>query len=244
MNYQEHYDKLVFRARERKLDCYSESHHIIPRCMGGTDDKNNLVQLTAREHFIAHLLLWKIHPKSHGLIKAISMMCAGNKEYRSLNRMYSWLKEYHAKSMSYSQKGEKNSQFGKIWIYNLELKESKPVSKDEFPKYESLGWLKGRKINFNIKQPKPVSDFQVKQIEKRKQLELDNEKKKQQILINKEKKKQQAEEDYILLRKVGFDKFKIITGYAKSAECLMMFLRKHAKNYESRDHRLKAKMEE
>jgi hypothetical protein len=43
----------------RELDCYTERHHIIPLCMGGSDDKENLVTLTAREHYIAHLLLTK-----------------------------------------------------------------------------------------------------------------------------------------------------------------------------------------
>ena len=44
---------------DRGLTCYTEKHHIIPRCMGGTDDKGNLAILTAREHYIAHLLLTK-----------------------------------------------------------------------------------------------------------------------------------------------------------------------------------------
>ena len=34
-----------------------DAHHVIPRCLGGTDDKSNLVELTAREHFIVHKLL-------------------------------------------------------------------------------------------------------------------------------------------------------------------------------------------
>lgn len=40
---------------------YVERHHIIPRCMGGSNDRDNLVALTAREHFLAHMLLGKIH---------------------------------------------------------------------------------------------------------------------------------------------------------------------------------------
>lgn len=49
---------------------------------------------------------------------------------------------------SISQLGAKNSQFGTIWIHNLDLKESKKIKKDEFPEYENLGWLKGRKIKW------------------------------------------------------------------------------------------------
>lgn len=45
---------------QRNRDVYGEWHHIIPRSMGGTDESDNLVKLTFREHFIAHLLLVKI----------------------------------------------------------------------------------------------------------------------------------------------------------------------------------------
>ena len=39
---------------------YTENHHIIPECLGGIDSLDNLVHLTAREHFIAHVLLTKM----------------------------------------------------------------------------------------------------------------------------------------------------------------------------------------
>jgi phosphoglycolate phosphatase-like HAD superfamily hydrolase len=57
----------VERARNRVLDSYTERHHIIPRCIGGTDVKENLVDLTAREHFICHRLLVNIHPDNNKL---------------------------------------------------------------------------------------------------------------------------------------------------------------------------------
>ena len=47
-----------------------------------------------------------------------------------------------------SQKGEKNSQFGTLWIHNIELKKSKKIKKEEFPTWEQEGWLKGRKMKF------------------------------------------------------------------------------------------------
>ena len=55
------YTVITDRARTRKIDGYTESHHIIPKSLNGTDDKNNLVDLTAREHFICHWLLTKIY---------------------------------------------------------------------------------------------------------------------------------------------------------------------------------------
>ena len=150
MNYKKHYISLINRAKDRKINGYTETHHIIPRCMNGTDDKDNLVDLTAREHFIAHLLLLKIYPKQYSLIKAVMMMTVSNsihREHRSMNRMYSWLKEHHSKEMSRLQTGEKNSQHGTMWIHNLELKESKKIPKgDIIPE----GWLKGRVIDFSV----------------------------------------------------------------------------------------------
>ena len=61
MNYQKIYNQLIERAQNRVLDGYCEKHHIIPKSMDGKDISNNLVNLTAREHFIAHYLLAKIH---------------------------------------------------------------------------------------------------------------------------------------------------------------------------------------
>ena len=53
---------------------YHERHHIVPKCMGGTDDKDNLIDLFAREHFIAHKLLAQENPEKTGLIYAWSCM--------------------------------------------------------------------------------------------------------------------------------------------------------------------------
>ena len=57
--YKKWYDSIVVRAKTRKLECYIERHHILPRCLGGTDDVDNIAELTAREHFICHRLLSK-----------------------------------------------------------------------------------------------------------------------------------------------------------------------------------------
>ena len=46
------------------------------------------------------------------------------------------------------QSGKGNSQYGTMWIYNLELKENKKIKKDEFSSWEQDGCLKGRKMKF------------------------------------------------------------------------------------------------
>ena len=57
--YKSWYDSIIQKAKVRNLSGYKEKHHILPRCLGGKDNKENLAILTAREHFIVHMLLCK-----------------------------------------------------------------------------------------------------------------------------------------------------------------------------------------
>lgn len=62
MNYMKIYDGLIAKAKNRSLNnCYKERHHIQPKSLGGSDAVDNIIELTGREHFVAHLLLAKIH---------------------------------------------------------------------------------------------------------------------------------------------------------------------------------------
>jgi hypothetical protein len=82
MNYERIYDGLVQRALDRVPEGYVERHHILPKCMGGSDDKSNMVALYPEEHFVAHVLLLKIHKNSehrHSLAKAVNMMLQESK---------------------------------------------------------------------------------------------------------------------------------------------------------------------
>lgn len=56
------YYTIISCAQARVLadDTYTESHHIVPKSLGGSNSKDNLVALTAREHFICHRLLVKM----------------------------------------------------------------------------------------------------------------------------------------------------------------------------------------
>lgn len=69
-----HYRKISSRAEAKKKFGYVESHHIIPRCMGGLDEESNIVHLPAKAHFIAHYLLVKMYPDSKPLWSAFSLM--------------------------------------------------------------------------------------------------------------------------------------------------------------------------
>lgn len=55
--YTKWYNSIIDRARNRTIDEYTESHHIIPACLGGSNKSENKVRLTYREHRLCHLLL-------------------------------------------------------------------------------------------------------------------------------------------------------------------------------------------
>lgn len=152
MNYKAIYDNLIKRASGRVIDhsIYYETHHIMPKCLGGSDDVINLVKLTAREHYIAHLCLIKIYPGNAKLVKAAVMMCCNSKTTkRSGNRIYEWLRKKHSVAMSISQSGSGNSQFGKKWVYSESLEVCKKVSYDDINLHLKDGWKIGRVFNFS-----------------------------------------------------------------------------------------------
>jgi hypothetical protein len=95
MNYQRIYDQIIDRARDRELDCYREKHHITPKCLGGSDSKSNLVELTAREHFICHWLLSRLYPEEPKLSYAFWMMSTSKRpnRYRPSSRTYEEAKQ-------------------------------------------------------------------------------------------------------------------------------------------------------
>ena len=112
MNYQRIHDQIIERAKTRILTGYKERHHIIPRCMGGTNKKTNLVYLTAREHFIVHKLLCEIYPKHHGLLKAyfaMAMLTLPNRTNSLTSREYNYLRTEFSKSNT----GKLNHFYGK-----------------------------------------------------------------------------------------------------------------------------------
>ena len=74
------------RGRHGCGDEYYEKHHVLPRCMGGTDKEDNLIDLFAKEHFVAHKLLALENPKNAKLQYAWWCMCSC-KEYNG-KRIY------------------------------------------------------------------------------------------------------------------------------------------------------------
>jgi hypothetical protein len=100
MDYSKHYTLLInkFGTKERG-ESYKELHHIVPRCMGGSDDPDNLTYLSPRVHFVAHFLLWKLHRTSK-LAHAFNMMCNKTSKGNSRSpRNYAIARKAHSESM-------------------------------------------------------------------------------------------------------------------------------------------------
>lgn len=96
--YTKWYNQIIAQAQHRILpaDVYVEIHHIIPRSLGGTDTKDNLVVLTAREHFVCHLLLTKMIDSPAIVYAAWMMANAVNdrqQRYRINSVVYAQIRE-------------------------------------------------------------------------------------------------------------------------------------------------------
>ncbi|UIW11192.1 MAG: homing endonuclease [Enterobacter phage ENC9] len=113
MDYRKHYEMLVNRAKDRKIVGYTESHHIIPKCMNGPDTKDNLIDLTPEEHFVAHQLLVKLYPNNPGLVRACRMMCVSSKGQIRNNKEFGWIKAKWA-SMPGPMTGKSHSEETKL----------------------------------------------------------------------------------------------------------------------------------
>ena len=56
-HYYSRYQRFIDSLKGQALDGYTEVHHIVPVSMGGSNDKDNLIALTARQHYVAHWML-------------------------------------------------------------------------------------------------------------------------------------------------------------------------------------------
>lgn len=104
MDYKKIYDSIITRAKERQLEGYGENHHIVPKCLGGNNRKENIAKLTAKEHWISHLLLIEIYPNHPKLKLAVRMMMVkgSNQERKAITsgRQFERLRIQAAKAHS------------------------------------------------------------------------------------------------------------------------------------------------
>lgn len=127
MNHQKIYDAIISKAKsENRIKLkrneegyvYYEKHHILPKCLGGIDDKENLVLLTAKEHYVCHKLLTYIYKNNYKIMAAFHRMTFDRKD------------KHYISSNNYA--------------YAKELRSMIPMSKEQKQKISEK--LKGRKL--------------------------------------------------------------------------------------------------
>ena len=123
--YENWYNAITTKAKLRTIDGYKERHHIIPRSLGGPDTKENLVDLTAREHFICHWLLVKIYSgeAKSKMVYALNGMKRNGQytqryETKITSRVYENLKKEFSIVHSATMKGKES--------WNKDYKEKRP----------------------------------------------------------------------------------------------------------------------
>lgn len=146
MNYQRIYDSIIANAKaldRSKHTGYYELHHIVPRCLNGSDDSDNLVLLTPREHFICHYLLWKITP-IRKLRDAILLFKGKDSMYYN-SRLYEKARIFHIEEMRnnnpslYLSDEAKASKSAKLKSYIKTEEHRKNISKSKKGSQPRLG---------------------------------------------------------------------------------------------------------
>lgn len=246
MDYQKTYNAIVDKRINNEPDGYKERHHILPVCMGGDDSRDNLVLLTAREHFICHMLLVKIHKHSkhfYPLVKAVAFMKSeSNHKNRYFNsRLYSYYREAFAASMSDSQSGKKNSQYGTRWINNPALQTSRKI-----PRNAALpdGWIEGRIVKWDtyrlrekIKTQQKKSPLLKKRKNQKKQNQQSHKTLQKRLAYQKriEEKAKQYEEWYTIYRSHGWEKFVQKTNYQFSQPNFVTQCQRYVADFKSQN---------
>jgi hypothetical protein len=164
MNYQKIYKDLIIKCKNinrKKLEktnvnyVYYEKHHIIPKCLGGLNESNNLVLLTAKEHYVCHKLLTYIYKENRKIALAFHKMSFGvhNNNYKVSSMDYAYARELISltpisivtrKKLSKAAKGKPSK------------KKGIPISNEQKKKLSEAG--KGRILSIETKQK--ISDSQ------------------------------------------------------------------------------------
>ena len=219
------------------MTCYksefTHKHHIIPRYMGGSNKASNLVEVTVTQHAMFHFcnyqlwgneedrLAWLglsgILPKEEYVYQLI--LLGQKKAIVAAKSPQAREKQKQSLKKIGHQRGEKNSQYGTMWINNPQTRENIRISKeDPIPE----GWFKGRVIDF---------DGKIKKEQKR-------ELKKLETLKRREKERNEKvkfyTEWYEIYKETDFKTFCKITGYSKSHQNLCHKFKDFVDSYESK----------
>ena len=134
MNYRNIYNSIIDKYKNQSG--ITESHHIIPKSLGGDDSPENLVDVSPRVHYILHLLLYKMNSgnnkkkmwyavwnmSNQGKIKTGSMYqfireeCAvRQKEIRKKVTPWNKGKKHSPETIEKLRKTRKGNCYGRFW---------------------------------------------------------------------------------------------------------------------------------
>jgi hypothetical protein len=171
------YNNIVTAAQSRTqiTTTYVEVHHIVPRSLGGTDDPANLVKLTAKEHFVCHLLLTKMVTgiSKRSMCYALWGMCNQKNKHQERHvvsgKSYQYAKDVASQSLSEERKGktlEERYGFDKAQIIRQNLKTRKHRATPSIEELKDISdrvkkasrenpWTRNFEVN---KQPKVICE--------------------------------------------------------------------------------------
>jgi hypothetical protein len=144
MNYKKIYDELISKRLNNTLEKneYGEYHHIIPKCMGGSDENSNIVKLSAKEHYIAHHLLYKIY-KTPSMAHAWFCMTRNSEgQNRAISAIqYESARKAHIEALKQTMVGKGNHFYGKQHTEEAKQKISKANSGRKKTQKEIDNWV-------------------------------------------------------------------------------------------------------
>ena len=117
--YSKCYYNIIEHRKNNPVNGYVERHHIIPKSLGGSNKKENIVALTAREHFVCHRLLVKMTSGRDKMKMSYAIRCLINQEnkhqqrYKISSQTYAAIISITKASISKYQTGKNNPYYGK-----------------------------------------------------------------------------------------------------------------------------------
>ena len=180
MNYQDFINNILnSRGRFNCGEKYHERHHIVPRCLGGTNDTNNLIDLFAKEHFIAHKLLAEENPNNHQLIQAYGAMAfvkgKGQERYKLTPEEYELAREALSLSLKEKYKDKtKHPCYGTHLSDEHKKKISEANRRNQYCKGRILSEETKRKIGLANSNPSEETRRKQSEAQKARNLKGDN----------------------------------------------------------------------
>jgi hypothetical protein len=168
-------DRSKTRAKAKVLLGYVEGHHILPKSfdLEGQKDKNNIVYLTAREHFIIHAILIRMFKGTfkHKMLYAFNIIKVGNQHSVSNryfnSKLYSYHKKYFADIFA-----KDRDHLEKMWAASSAVRKGKEISPEVKKRISNT--LKGHIVTDETRKKISVSNTGKKNVRRTKKTFVNN----------------------------------------------------------------------